>query len=176
MLLFLTKFITRIIKELHSNSNPSQIGFGAGLGAIIGLTPFWCLHNLIIFMIIMLVNVSSAAAAVFTIIFSFIAFVFDPLANAIGYWLLVNVNALQPFWTSLYNMPLVPLMKFNNTLVLGSLVLSLILFYPVYLLTIFGVKKYRAGLKDKIDKWRIMKALKATKFIQWYIQVSGIGK
>ena len=174
MLVFIMKFIGGILKELNSQTNPKQIGVGAALGAIIGLTPFWCLHNLVIFAIIMLVNVSSGAAAVFTIIFSFVAFAFDPLANAIGYWLLVDVNALQPFWAKIYNMPFIPFTKFNNTLVLGSLVISLILFYPVYRLTIYGVNEYRRTLKDKISKIKFFQILRATKFVQWYMQVSGM--
>ena len=176
MFFFLTKFIGNIIKELHSKATPAQMGAGAALGAIIGLTPFFCLHNLVIFMIIMLVNVSSGAAAFAAVIFSLIAFLFDPLANAIGYWLLVDVKALEPFWTKLYNMPVIPLTKFNNTLVLGSLVLSLILFYPVYRLGIFGVNRYRTLLKDRIEKIKFFRILKATKFAQWYLQVSGLAK
>jgi uncharacterized protein (TIGR03546 family) len=176
MLIFLTKLIGNIIKELHSKSSPGQIGAGMALGAIIGLTPFWCLHNLIIFMIIMLVNVSSGGAAFAAVIFSLIAFAFDPLANALGYWLLVEADALKPMWTAFYNMPVIPLTKFNNTLVLGSLIISLVLLYPVYKLAIYGVKEYRLHLKDKIEKIRFFKILKATRFAQWYIQVSGIGK
>lgn len=114
-----------------------------------GLTPFWCLHNLLIFLIIMLMNISSDAAVVFTVIFSFVAFAFDPLANALGYWLLVDAEALEPFWTKLYNMSVVPLTKFNNTLVLGSLIISLVLFYPVYRLAVYGMKQYRSHLKDR---------------------------
>jgi len=176
MFFFLTKFITNIIKELHSKASPAQMGCGAALGAIVGLTPFWCLHNLVILLIIMLVNVSSGAAAFAAVIFSLIAFLFDPLANAIGYWLLADVKALEPFWTRIYNMPVIPLTKFNNTLVLGSLVLSLILFYPVYLLAIYGVKQYRAHLREKIEKIKFFRILNATKFAQWYLHVSGLAK
>ena len=176
MLVFIMKFIGGILKELNSKTNPKEIGVGAAFGAIIGLTPFWCLHNLVIVAIMMFINVSSGAAVVFTVIFSFVAFAFDPLANAVGYWLLVDVNALQPFWAKIYNMPFIPLSKFNNTLVLGSLVISLILFYPIYRLTIYGVNEYRARLKTKIEKIKFFQILKATKFVQWYLQVSGLAK
>jgi uncharacterized protein (TIGR03545 family)/uncharacterized protein (TIGR03546 family) len=43
-----------------------------------------------------------------------------PLVDALG-WALLHLEGLQGFFTALYNMPLVPLTKFNNTMTAGGL-------------------------------------------------------
>ena len=55
----------------------------------------------------------------------------DPLSHRIGLGLL-HLTWLRPVWTWLYNLPLAPWTSFNNTVVLGSLVLGLALLYPLY--------------------------------------------
>jgi uncharacterized protein (TIGR03546 family) len=71
--------------------------------------------------------------------------------------LLVQTEGLAPLWTALYNAPLVPFTRFNNTVVLGSLVIALALFLPVLFGTRGLVVFYRARYKAKVDQLGFMK-------------------
>ncbi|OGS26943.1 MAG: hypothetical protein A2297_01020 [Elusimicrobia bacterium RIFOXYB2_FULL_48_7] len=154
------KLVRKILTILNSNISPFEIGYGVALGSIIGLTPFLALHNLVVFILIILLNVNISSALLAVAVFSIIGHFTDPIANLIGKLLLVKMDFLNPFWTNLYNMPIVPLTRFNNTVVLGSLVLSLVLFVPIAVLTIKFIVYYRSKLASKVAQWKIMKLFK----------------
>ena len=67
--MFPLQFIAKLIKILRSGATPAQIAGGFILGMIIGLTPRWSVHNLLIVLIIILINVNISMA-----IFSFLLF------------------------------------------------------------------------------------------------------
>jgi len=103
---------------------------------------------------------------------SLIAYLMDPLFHNLGYYLLVDVEGLHSFWTMLYNIPIFALSRFNNTVLLGSLLSSLILLIPVYFIVKKAVVKYREKLGPKVQKWKIVKIMKSTKLYTIYTKVS----
>ncbi len=163
-----TKLIKSIFNLLHSNISPLEIALGFALGSIIGLTPFFTLHNLFIFLLLIILNVNFSAGMLGIMVFGLIGYLTDPLAHKIGYLLLVEIKSLEPFWTNLYNMPIVPFTRFYNTVVLGSLVISLVLFVPVVIFTKNFVVFYRNNLSSKVQKWKIVKIIKASGIYNFY--------
>ncbi|MBD3272078.1 MAG: TIGR03546 family protein [Elusimicrobia bacterium] len=165
------KLIQKFIKLLNSDADPGQMAGGFVLGSIIGLTPFFSLHNLGIWILIFLLKVNVGAAFLGLALFSIIGLFLDPFADAVGYYVLADIPALHPFWTSLYNMPVVPLFRFNNTIVMGSFIIALILSLPL----LIGMKKfvvvYREKLKTRFEKFKIFQILKASKLYQWYNKI-----
>lgn len=164
----LLNILKKIIKILHSNDSPSQIAWGVVLGSFMGLAPFLCLHKLVILLMILLLNVNMGAAFLSVLIFSLIGVLTDPLANLIGYQLLVRSPGLTGMWTSLYNAPLVPFTKFNNTIVLGSFLLNIIFILPLLIFTEKFTVYYRKNLAQKVEKWKIMKLLKLSSVSKFY--------
>ena len=65
-------------------------------------------------------------------------------------------------------MPNIPFTRFNNSIVMGSAVLTIILSPIVYLLSAFMIKKYRVVVVEKFKDTKLFKAWKATSFYQWY--------
>ncbi|HEY8259152.1 MAG TPA: hypothetical protein VIG08_15965 [Gemmatimonadales bacterium] len=57
-MLALLKLIQSIIKTLHSDGTPGQVAAGIALGSALGLTPLVNAHNLVVFALIVLLNVS----------------------------------------------------------------------------------------------------------------------
>ena len=169
--MFGLNFIFKLIKIFHSKEEPHNIALGFALGSIIGLTPFRSLHNLLVFILILLLDVSIPAALFGIFFFSCFAHLCDPLFHNLGYFLLVEVKFLEPVWTYLYNIPVAPLTKFYNTVVLGSLVISLAAFFPVYLGFKQMVKLYQAKVADKANKLKIVQILKANKIFQMYRKI-----
>lgn len=166
--MFFLQFITKFIKVMRAGASPAQVAGGFALGSLIGLMPFLTLQSAIIFCIIFLLNVNLSAATFAIFIASFGAFLLDPLFHRLGFYLLTGIGSLQALWTKLYNLPVAPLTRFNNTVVLGSFIGGLALFLPVY----FGMKKlvvaYREGLEAKIKKWKIVQVITGSKAWQWY--------
>lgn len=158
--MFFIKILKTIIGILNSQVSPNEVAFGAAIGAFIGLSPFMTLQNLVIFFLIFLLKVNVGSAFLSAGVFALIAGLFDPISDKIGYTLLVNLTSLNSFWTNLYNMPVVPFTKFYNTVVLGSFVLAIVLFIPVFLFSRWFITYYRANLKARVQNWKIMKVFK----------------
>ncbi len=161
--MFVIKLIKKLLKALKSASTPSQLAWGFALGMVLGLTPFWNFHNAVILIVIILVKVNIGSAILGYVIFSGFAYLLDPVFHSLGYYLLTQVGFLQGLWNNLYNIPAIVFTNYNNTVVLGSFLSSIVLFIPVY----FGFKKFVYLYREKIDpyiqKLKIVKVLKSTK-------------
>jgi uncharacterized protein (TIGR03546 family) len=166
-MLTLVKLLQSLVKALHSEGTPGQLAAGIALGSILGLTPLLSLHNAIVFALIVLLNVSFPGAMLGWALFVPIGFLLDPLFDSIGHTLLFTPS-VTPFFTSLYNMPVVPLTNFNNTVTLGSLVFSVVFFLPLFFATRWGVTRYRATIGERVRQSKWYRAVTASKLYNIY--------
>lgn len=166
--MLLLRLLQRLITTLNSEGTPAQVASGIALGSVLGLTPLLNLHNLIVLGIIFLFNVSFPAAMLGWILFAPLGFLLDPVFHAIGDGLLGGAGALVPVWTALYNLPVIPLSNYNNTVVLGSLVGWMALVLPIYFLAQRGVAAYRTKVLPRIQQSRFFKVMKASKLYNVY--------
>jgi len=164
----LIKLIQSLFGALHSEGTPGQLAAGIVLGSFLGLTPLINLHNAIIFAALVLLNVSFAGGMLGWALFVPIGFVLDPLFDWIGHTLLLHVSFLTPLWTSLYNMPVVPLTNFNNTVVLGSLAFALVFALPLFFVTRWGVARYRVTIGERVRQSKWYRTLMASKAYNVY--------
>ena len=159
--------LANLLKALNSDSAPGQVALAFALALITGLTPLFSLHNLLIIFIACIVRINFGAFLLATAFFSGLAYLLDPAAIALGESLLTNSD-YQELWTGLYQNELLRISGFNNTLVMGSLVIALIAFIPVLLLSRWLILVYRVRLMAWVDKLKITKLLKASKFYKAY--------
>ena len=173
--MFWLKLIRDFIKILREGQTPAQVAGGFALGSILGLSPNLTLQGIVVWFIILILDVNLSAALVALTVFSLFAFLLDPAFHWVGYQILTNIDALRSFWTTLYNAPIAPLTRFNNTVVMGSFISALILFLPVYI----GMKKfviaYRARVGSKVEKWKIYQVIKRSTLVQWYEKLRDLG-
>jgi uncharacterized protein (TIGR03546 family) len=173
--MFWFKLVRDFINILREGQTPAQVAGGFALGAILGLSPMLTLQGVVVWLIILILNVNLSSALVALTVFSLIAFLLDPLFHWFGFQILVNIVPLQSFWTTLYNAPIAPLTRFNNTVVMGSFVCALLLFLPVY----FGMKKfvlaYRSTIGARIEKMKIFQVMKRSSLVQWYQKLRDFG-
>lgn len=174
--MLILKLIGRLFKILHSDISPAQIAGGVAFGAIIGLTPLFSLHNLFVLFLICIIRVNVSSVIFSAIVFGLLSYIIAPLSNQLGYFLLVNAEFLKPLWTWLYNLPIVPWTNFNNTLLMGGLALSIVLFIPNLIWARKGVVAYRATLKPKLENTKLIKAIKASSLYIWYRRFAGVGE
>jgi uncharacterized protein (TIGR03546 family) len=165
--LTLVKLIQSLFGALHSEGTPGQLAAGIAFGSILGLTPLVNIHNAVVFAALMLLNVSFAGGMLAWALFVPIGFLLDPLFDWIGHGLLL-APSLRGLWTALYNMPIVPLTNFNNTIVLGSLVFALALLLPLFFTTRWAVTRYRATVGERVRQSKFYKAVMASKAYNVY--------
>lgn len=173
--MFILKILGKLIKALKSGESPSQMGWGFSFGTMLGFIPGNTLFTVIIFFILFIFKVNFASAMLAFAIYSLIAYLLDPFFHQIGFIVLTQISFLKPFWTTLYNLPIAPLSRFNNTVVMGSLICSIILFIPHYLFFRRFVINYRETWNTQIAKWKIVKMLKGSNLVQMYTKIKTIG-
>jgi uncharacterized protein (TIGR03546 family) len=164
--------IIGLIRMMHSETDPRQISLGFGLGMIPGLTPLTSPHNLLVLLALFFFRVNISAAILSWGVFKILAFALDPLFHQIGLFFLTSVEFLQGLWTSLYNAPLIPYTRFNNSIVMGSLIFSLIAFYPIYWGGKVMVLKYRETLMARFNRLKIVNVFRASNLYKWYSRYS----
>lgn len=164
----LLKFLHSLVKTLHSDGTPAQIAGGVALGAALGLTPLMNLHNAIVLILLCIINVSFGAGLLAMVIFAPIGFLFDPLFDRIGHWLLTDVTSLRPFFSWIDTQPVLAFTNLTNTVVLGSLVAWLVLFVPIFIAARLAVIKYRVSFGEWFVKTRIYHALGASRVFDVY--------
>ena len=170
--MILLKYLSKLLKALKSGETPAQLAGGFVLGMIMGLTPFWNLHNLVVFIILIIIRVNISMAILSFAVFSGFAYLLDPLFHNLGFWVLVDVNALKSLWTTLSNVPIGALTNFNNTVVMGSMIISLALILPVFFLVKVGVVQYREKIDTKVQKWKIVQVFKSSKLYSIYEKIN----
>ena len=168
------RMIAKLLKVLNSDTEPGQISLAFCFAMIVGFTPLVSLHNLLVIFLVLLLRVNLSAFILGWAFLSGIAYLLDPLFHLIGLSVL-GARILERFWTALHNITLFRLAKFNNSILMGSLITSLILFFPLFLLSNFAIHRYRDSVLAWIRKTRVMQTLKANKFYAVYQNVSGWG-
>jgi uncharacterized protein (TIGR03546 family) len=166
-MLGLLKLIQSIIKTLHSAGTPGQVAAGMALGSALGLTPIMNVHNLVVFSLLVLLNVSFGGGMLGWMLFVPIGFLLDPVFDAVGLSLL-TAPSLRPLWTRWTNTPLLPFTNFNNTVVLGSFVSWAILAVPIFFAARYGVTKYRATIGERVRRSRFYRAVTASQAYNLY--------
>ncbi len=166
--------LAKIFKTLNSETEPFQISLALSFAMIAGLTPLWSLHNIVVLLLVLILRVNLTTFILGWLGFCGIAYILDPLFHVLGLHILTN-GTLHGLWIALYNSTLGRLSNFNNSILMGSLVISLVCFVPLFLLSNLAIKKYREHLLAWVRKSRIVQALKASKFYGIYQSVSDWG-
>lgn len=166
--MLLLKFLQAMVKALNSEGTPGQVAAGIALGAALGLTPLVNLHNLVIVLLVLILNVSLAGFSLGWTVFIPIGFLLDPLFDFIGNALL-GAPGLAPLWTRLANMPAVPFTNFNNTVVLGSVLCWILAWLPIFFLARWSVTRYRATLYQRLSQTKFFQAVRASMLYRVYL-------
>ena len=148
------EFIKKLFKALNSAQHPWQVTLAITLGMVAGLTPMSGTQTLLILFVVFLFNVHIGLFFAASALFAGIAYIFDPWMEQLGYMLLTS-ESMKELYTAWYNNGLLRLSHFNNTLVMGATVLSLLLALPLF----FGLNITISLYRDRIaaylngNKW-----------------------
>lgn len=157
----IVKWIIKFFQSLNSNQRPGEIAGAAAFAFLLALMPSSNLFWMALFVLTFFLKINNAFMIVMLALFKIVAPLFDPMLHQIGYSVL-TIPALQGFFTALYNAPLMPFTKFNNTIVLGAFVTGVVLWIPVFILFLWLVGIYRSKAAEKIRN---------SKFVQFFMKI-----
>lgn len=163
----LFKQLFGFLKLLNSETGHNQIAAGVAAGFILGMTPALSLQSLLVFLCIFFFRIQAGAAFLAAFFFAFAGWLLDPVFHAIGSAVL-ETPSLQGVFTTMYNVPFLPLTRFNNSIVMGSAVLTIALSPVVFFVSRSLVVKYRVTVVERFKQTKLWKGIQATSFYKWY--------
>ncbi len=164
----LLKQLFNFFKLLNSDTGTYQIASGLTIGMILGFSPFLSLQTSLVLIVVFFFRIQIGAMFISAFFFKFIAFAVDPLADILGR-VVLEAPTLRSIWVTLYNMPIIPFTRFNNSIVMGSFLVALILAAPVFFLFKKFIISYRATVVVRFKQTKFWKVFTATKFYNWYL-------
>lgn len=159
--------LAKLLKALNSDASPAQISIAFAMALIVGLTPFFSFHNLIVFLLAFVLRINLGAFFLGVAVFSGVGWLVDPLTSGLGETVLTS-QALQAFWTALYQNDFWRMTAFNHSLVMGGLLVSLVAFIPLYFLSNYLITRYRTHILAWVMKLRIVQLVQGSHFYRLY--------
>ena len=176
--MFAMKFIGWILKALKEGPTPGQLAGGILLGFIVGLIPGWPLQVWILLLLILVLKVNLSMVIVGWFSGIVIGLIIDPLLDTMGGWIL-QTDSLQEFWTALYNSPPWALTRFNNTVVMGSLVVGIVASILAFPVLCWLVKAYRTRFLARVNQFKIVQLVTGSRWgsrlIAFYRRLEQLG-
>ncbi len=157
--------IINVFKALNSNAKPWQLSLGVSFGAIMGLTPTTSLHNIALLFLAFIININIGIMILSFILFSGIAYILDPVFHNLGYTILKS-DSLAGIWEGVFSCPIALMANLNNSIVMGSLVVSVVVAVPLFFMFNRFIEKYRDKLQIYMEKFPIFKSMKVLRVYQ----------
>jgi len=164
--------LAKLFHALNSDSSIRQIALAIALGFIVGLSPLLTLHNIVILFFVLLIRIHLGSFILAVGVFSGISYLLSPLIVQVGESILTS-PALAETFTMLYQVDLFKLAHWHHTYILGAWVLGVVLCIPIYFISKVLIEKYRTHVMAFFEKFRIVQALKASKFYRLYTSFAG---
>ena len=158
------KWIATLIVAINANNRAGEVAAGVSFALLLALIPSGNLLWFCLFLVTFLLKIHLGAELLFLALFKLLAPLTDGLLHSLGL-LVLGQPFLADLFTGAYNLPLLPLSRFNNTVVMGGLIAGIVLWVPVFLLFRWLVILYRRGLRDRIAGSRLVKALRRVPLI-----------
>ncbi len=170
---FLLNQLFQFVRLLNSDKGTNQIAAGIACGFVLGMTPAFSLQTVVIFVLLFFFRVQIGAAFLSAVFFAIPAFVLDPVFDRVGRQIL-EIDGLHPLLTQLYHLPIVPMTRFYNSVVMGAGVVSLILTPLIFVAARILIVKYRAVVVSRLEKFKFIKVMKSTTVYQWYLKYENL--
>jgi uncharacterized protein (TIGR03546 family) len=163
--------IAKLLRILNSETAPINISIGICFGMVVGFTQMWSIHNIIILFIVLFLRVNLSAFILGTLVFKSLSFLLIGVFHQIGLSLL-TADFYNKIGTYLYNITFWKFDRINNTIIAGSILVSILGFLPMLLLLNFLIKKYRKHILSYVRKTKIAKAMMSSDLYHYYKKIT----
>jgi uncharacterized protein (TIGR03546 family) len=150
-------WIARLIAGLNANRRPGEIAAGISMGVLLALIPAGNLLWVALFVVTVFVKLHLGNELPVLALLKPAIPLADPLLHTLGLQIL-TAGGLQTVLTALYNVPLVPFTRFNNTVVAGGLAAGVALWIPLFFIGRLLVVVYRRTIHPRLAESRVVKA------------------
>lgn len=165
------KKIVKFFKDLNANSHPGEVAHAICCAMILGFMPKNNLLWFVIFFLLLFVRINKSCYLLFTFLISQITPFLDPIFNSIGLKILLY-KPFESVFVKMLDIPFVPLTKFNNTIVIGSLASGLALYIPIYIILRLFISVWRKSLAPSLAETKFVKMLAKAPLISKIITTS----
>ena len=151
--------LKKLIKFLNSNESVTNIAYSSTIAACFALLPFNGLVHTILLLALILFNGNLFIFLFFTPIFELFSIAFYPLFDKIGNHILSN-QSFESFFSFLYQLPVINFTNWNNSIMMGSLLFTLVCSFPLYFFYKYFLTKYREKIMPLIQQSKLRHLLK----------------
>ena len=156
--------ISKLFRLLSSDIEPNQLSLGITLGLIAGLSPVLSIQSQLVLILLISLRVNLSIFMISFGLISLVAFLADSVLITIGHSVL-NMPELNAMFTEMYNTGLWRFLNFNNTVAMGSMMVSIVAAIPCYFLSHYLIVKYRSAVVEKLKQSALFKFMKNSKLI-----------
>lgn len=154
------KHFVKLIRALSSNTAPAEIAHAFACGVMLGFLPKGNLLWLILFVFIFFMRIQRGVLVITMFASSMLTIFVDPIFHSVGYKILTAQN-LIPFYTKALNVPFVSFLMLHNTVVIGSLVCSLAIYIPLFIVAMVFVWLWRKIIGEWVKNSSFVKTVSA---------------
>ncbi len=147
--------LKNLFSALNSAQKPYQVALALSLGLLSGFLPLFTPLNFILLFFVFTLNIPIGLYFASLAAFGFVGYFLDPLFIALGEFIL-TLDALNGFFTALYNNPFALWTSFNYTGVMGSFVAGSITAFVAFFVFKAFVPKIRAVLERLAAKSKLL--------------------
>ena len=152
------KTIVKLFGALNANVNPGEIAHAFSCGILLGLMPKDNLLWWLVFVFVLFIRINKPMYLIMVLIASTFAPVVDGIFDTVGYAFL-TIPSLSGFFGTLLEIPFVGFTKFNNSVVMGSLLCGLVIYVPMYFLGRLLVFLWRKHITHFIRQSKLNKVI-----------------
>ncbi len=163
----LLKQLLSLINLLNSDTGSNQIAAGITCGLILGFAPLISLQVLLVLICVFMLRIQIGAALISAFFFALVAWLFDPVFGSVGVAIL-EAESMRTVFAAMYNMPLIPLTHFNNSITMGAGVTSLALAPIIFFASKRLIMTYREQVVQRFKSSRLWRLWTGTVFFKMY--------
>jgi uncharacterized protein (TIGR03546 family) len=150
-----------------ANDSSRQVAWGFTLGMMVGLVPKGNATAILLGMMLLGLRVNKPAGLVGIGVFMWLGLFIDDFAHSLGSAVLVW-EPLRDFHIYLYDAAISPILGWNNTVVVGQLIIGLYLAFPAYWLMHRFAVKVQAPLSAWLLRYKAVRWLRGAELgSQW---------
>ena len=153
MLLWIIRPLRYLLSAISPHDSPRQLALGMAIGIAVGLVPKGNLTAVMLTTVLFGSQVNAGTGMLTAFCFSWIGSFLDPLTHRIGLAVL-GCGPIRSMLATLYDLPLVPWTGWNNTVVVGSLLLGCGQVYFSYRLSLPLFETYHPQLVARLRRLR----------------------
>lgn len=175
--MFFIKVIAKSLAALNSNGKPTSIAIAVSMAFLLAVIPTGNLLWIAFLLISILLRAHLGIELLFILIFKGFSHFLTVWTEPFG-WMLMEIPSVQSIIYTVYNIPLLFLSDLNNSIMVGGLSIGIIMWGPLFILTMVLVKLFREKIAPGIARSKAVKAIEKMPlfnlFIRAFRQFSGL--